>query len=79
MSERASSFYLNDMIGFAENVVTYCEGLDLKKLEQTGLNYDASVRYREMKRIPTLFNKHRCYCYPCKINMLIYSFSATAE
>jgi len=48
MSEREWRFYLDDMLGFAENVVTYCEGLDLEKFEQTGLNYDATVRNLEL-------------------------------
>ena len=48
MSEREWHFYLDDMIGFAENVMTYCEGLDLEKFEQTGLNYDATVRNLEL-------------------------------
>ena len=36
------------MLGFAENVVTYCDGLDLEAFEQTGLNYDATVRNLEL-------------------------------
>ena len=48
MSEREWYFYLNDMVGFAENVVTYCEGLDLETFERTGLNYDATVRNLEL-------------------------------
>ena len=48
MSEREWCFYLNDMIGFAENVVIYCEGLDLETSERTGLNYDATVRNLEL-------------------------------
>ncbi len=48
MSEREWRFYLDDMIGFAKNVVAYCEGLDLEAFEQTGLNYDATVRNLEL-------------------------------
>ena len=48
MSEREWRFYLDDMLSFAENVVTYCEGLDLETFEQTGLNYDATVRNLEL-------------------------------
>ncbi len=48
MSEREWRFYLDDMLGFAENVVTYCEGLDLEKFERTSLNYDATVRNLEL-------------------------------
>ena len=43
MSEREWRFYLDDMIGFAENVLTYTEGFDQIKFESTGLNYDASL------------------------------------
>ncbi|MCK4841618.1 MAG: DUF86 domain-containing protein [Methylococcales bacterium] len=48
MSEREWRFYLDDMIGFAENVMTYCDGLDLETFERTGLNYDATVRNLEL-------------------------------
>jgi uncharacterized protein with HEPN domain len=48
MFEREWRFYLDDMIGFAENVVTYCQGLDLETFETTGLNYDATVRNLEL-------------------------------
>ncbi len=36
------------MLSFAENVVIYCAGLDLETFEQTGLNYDATVRNLEL-------------------------------
>ncbi len=36
------------MLDFAENVITYCEGLDQEKFEQAGLNYDATVRNLEL-------------------------------
>lgn len=42
MSEREQHFYLDDMIGFAENVLVYCEGLNLETFARTGLNYDAT-------------------------------------
>ena len=48
MSEREWHFYMDDMINFAENVVTYCEGLDLVTFEKTGLNYDATIRNLEL-------------------------------
>ena len=48
MSEREWRFYLDDMIGFSENVVAYCEGLDFETFERTGLNYDATVRNLEL-------------------------------
>jgi uncharacterized protein with HEPN domain len=37
MSEREWRFYINDMIGFAENVMTYCDGLDLETFEKKWL------------------------------------------
>lgn len=48
MSEREWRFYLDDMIGFAENVLTYCEGLDQAAFVSAGLNYDASLRNLEL-------------------------------
>ena len=48
MSEREWHFYLGDIIGFAENMITYTEDLDLEKFEGTGLNYDATVRNLEL-------------------------------
>ncbi len=59
---------MDDMLGFAKNVVTFCEGLDLETFEQTGLNYDATVRNLELigeaannipKQIRTFFNYFR--------------------
>ncbi|WP_167632200.1 DUF86 domain-containing protein [Mariprofundus ferrooxydans] len=41
-------FYLNDMIGFAENVITYTEGFDQKSFVASGLNYDATLRNMEL-------------------------------
>lgn len=41
--EREWRFYVVDMIGFAERVVTYTEGLDQEKFVASGLNYDATV------------------------------------
>ena len=43
MSEREWRFRLDDMIRFAENVLTYTEGFDQTTFENTGLNYDATV------------------------------------
>lgn len=48
MSDRAWRFYLDDMLRFAENVATYCEGLDQATFEATDLNYDATVRNLEL-------------------------------
>jgi len=63
MSEREWHFYLKDMLGFAENVVTYCDGLDLEIFEKTGLNYDATVRNLELigeaaNNIPKQIQEH---------------------
>lgn len=41
-------FYLDDMIGFAEKVLAYTEGLDQLRFEASGLNYDATVRNIEI-------------------------------
>jgi uncharacterized protein with HEPN domain len=41
--EREWRFYVTDMIGFAEKVVAYTEGLDQEKFVASGLNYDATV------------------------------------
>lgn len=48
MSERQWRFYLDDMIDFAEHVLTYSEGFDQATFESTGLNYDAIVRNLEL-------------------------------
>ena len=36
------------MLGFADNVITYSNGLSLEGFESTGLNYDATVRNLEL-------------------------------
>ncbi|MBL8414134.1 MAG: DUF86 domain-containing protein [Propionivibrio sp.] len=41
-------FYLYDMIGFAEKVITYTEGLDQSGFIANGLNYDATLRNLEL-------------------------------
>lgn len=41
-------FYLDDMIGFAEKVIAYTEGLDQSGFVASGLNYDATVRNLEL-------------------------------
>ncbi len=48
MSKREWHFYLNDMIKFSENIMTYCEALDQETFERTGLNYDATIRNLEL-------------------------------
>lgn len=41
-------FYVDDMIGFAENIHAYTEGLDQAGFTASGLNYDATVRNLEL-------------------------------
>ena len=41
-------FYLNDMISFAEKVLSYAEGFDQQRFIDSGLNYDATVRNLEL-------------------------------
>lgn len=48
MSEREWRFYLDDMIGFSNNVLTYTAGFDRATFENTGLNYDATLRNLEL-------------------------------
>lgn len=45
---RAWHFYVDDMIGFAENVLTYTEGYDQAGFERSRLHYDATVRNLEL-------------------------------
>lgn len=48
MSEREWRFYLDDMLGFAENVLAYTDGFDQDTFAATGLNYDATIRNLEL-------------------------------
>ena len=48
MSEREWQFYIDDMIRFAENVLTYTSGLEQDVFIATGLNYDATLRNLEL-------------------------------
>ena len=41
-------FYLDDMIGFAEKVIAYTDGLDQEHFVASGLNYDATLRILEL-------------------------------
>lgn len=41
-------FYVDDMIGFAEKVIAYTDGLDQAGFAASGLNYDATVRNLEL-------------------------------
>jgi uncharacterized protein with HEPN domain len=45
---REWKFYLDDMIGFAEKVQAYTDGLDQAGFVASGLNYDATVRNLEL-------------------------------
>lgn len=45
---RAWRFYVDDMIGFAENVLTYTEGCEQADFEKSRLHYDATVRNLEL-------------------------------
>lgn len=53
MSEAAESprewlFYLDDMIGFAEKVMAYTDGLDQDGFLNDGLTYDATLHNLEL-------------------------------
>jgi uncharacterized protein with HEPN domain len=41
-------FYLDDMIGFAEKVIAYTQGLEQDRFVSSGLNYDATLRNLEL-------------------------------
>ena len=41
-------FYLDDMMGFAEKVISYSDGLNQADFVASGLNYDATVRNLEL-------------------------------
>ena len=43
-AQREWRFYLDDMIGFAEKVIVYSDGLDQAGFIASGLNYDATLR-----------------------------------
>lgn len=43
-SKREWSFYLDDMIGFAEKVLAYTAGLDQSAFVEDELRYDATLR-----------------------------------
>lgn len=47
-SRREWRFYLDDMIGFAEKVITYTEGLNQEDFVADGLTYDATLRNLEL-------------------------------
>lgn len=41
-------FYINDMIGFTEKVLSYTDGMDQQGFIESGLTYDATVRNLEL-------------------------------
>ncbi|WP_297455730.1 DUF86 domain-containing protein [Ferrovum sp.] len=47
-TQREWRFYIDDMIGFAEKVIAYTDGLDQAAFVASGLNYDATVRNLEL-------------------------------
>ncbi len=47
-TDREWRFYLTDMIGFAEKVIAYTDGLDQECFVDSGLNYDATIRNLEL-------------------------------
>jgi uncharacterized protein with HEPN domain len=47
-TSRAWQFYIDDMIGFADKVIAYTNGLDQNRFVQSGLNYDATLRNLEL-------------------------------
>ena len=48
MSEREWRFYIDDMIRFAGNVLSYTKGMDQDDFVSTLLNYDATLRNLEL-------------------------------
>lgn len=46
--EREWRFYVDDMIGFAEKVLAYTEGLNREDFRRSGLVYDATLRNLEL-------------------------------
>ena len=47
-AQREWRFYLDDMIGFAEKVIAYANGLEQAGFVASGLNYDATLRNLEL-------------------------------
>ena len=46
--QREWRFYISDMISFAENVISYTDGFDQQRFENSGITYDATVRNIEL-------------------------------
>ena len=47
-AERAWRFYIDDMITFAQKILTYTSGLDQAGFVSSGINYDAAIRNLEL-------------------------------
>lgn len=47
-SQREWRFYVDDMLEFAEKVLSYTEGLDQAGFVASGLTYDATLRNLEL-------------------------------
>ena len=47
-SKREWRFYLDDMIGFAERVIEYTDGLDQAEFVASAMTYDATLRNLEL-------------------------------
>jgi uncharacterized protein with HEPN domain len=47
-AQREWRFYIDDMIGFAEKVIAYTDGLGQAGFIASGLNYDATLRNLEL-------------------------------
>jgi uncharacterized protein with HEPN domain len=41
-------FYIDDMIGFADNVISYTDGYSQEKFIHSGITYDATIRNLEL-------------------------------
>jgi len=41
-------FYITDMVGFAENVISYTDGFELESFVSSGITYDATLRNLEL-------------------------------
>lgn len=48
IAQREWHFYLDDMIGFAEKVLSYTEGFDQSSFVASGITYDATLRNLEL-------------------------------
>ena len=42
-AQREWRFYVDDMIGFAEKIIAYTDGMDEARFVASGLNYDATL------------------------------------